>query len=159
MSPKLNTKYLILNTSQRGATLLEVLIYILLFSFVMTFSLISINQILAYSYSSSIKSSVEEEGAFIMAKINNTLNDAQSITAPSANSTGSILTVTKSTGQTTINRDGNFVEINGDYLNSSRTRVSSLSFDRTTDSASSTDIIKSSFYIEGKYFETLRYVR
>lgn len=152
MPSNYNLKFKIQNSSERGVTLIEVLIYILIFSFIMSTALVSVNQILRYSYTSSSKSSIEQEAAFIMAKIQWILNNASFVDA----STPHELTA----DGIKIELISDDIQIDGKVLNSSRTKVSNLNFEKIQISGTITvDTIKTSFDINGKNFESYRTIR
>src|SRR3989344_4450571 len=128
------------NSSQKGFTLIETLIYSLLISFIIGTSLVAVYQILSSSNSLSAKTVTEQEAAFIAAKIKWALNDISAINSPAINSSGPSLSVNKNgyPPPLILALDGNNFTItkNGTPLtvNSSRVIMSSLSFEleRTT---------------------------
>ncbi|OGM99796.1 MAG: hypothetical protein A3B91_02130 [Candidatus Yanofskybacteria bacterium RIFCSPHIGHO2_02_FULL_41_29] len=162
----LDSKFNILNSSEKGTTLIEVLIYITLLGFIMSASLVSVYQILNYSDTASAKTSVEQEAAFIISKIKWVLNDVDSITSPAANSSGSSLVIIKGGVQTTLTFSGNNITIQEGMvgtvllLNSGRIAISGLNFQHIQQTGAMTvDTIKASFSANGKYFEVQRFVR
>ncbi|KKT81241.1 MAG: hypothetical protein A3B99_05095 [Candidatus Yanofskybacteria bacterium RIFCSPHIGHO2_02_FULL_44_12b] len=155
------------NSSQKGFTLIETLIYSLLISFIIGTSLVAVYQILSSSNSLSAKTVTEQEAAFIAAKIKWALNDISAINSPAVNSSSSSLSVNKngypppliltlSGNDFTITKSG--VPL---IVNSSRVIVSGLSFEleRTTVGAVNTDVVTALFYVDGKKYEIKRFLR
>jgi hypothetical protein len=155
---------------QAGTTLIEVIIYIAILSFVMIGALMATYQILSGSESLSNKNITEEEAGFIIAKLNWALNDVSAINNPSPNSSGDTLSVSKngySSNPIVFTRSGNDITITKGSspavtfnLNTDRVGITALTFEfvRRTGSAN-TDSIKTTFIINGKTFETIRYIR
>lgn len=74
---------------QRGFTLIEVIIYIALFSLLMGTAFVTTFQLIQSSGNLSTKNTTQEEGSFVLRKIDWALTGAKSVTATST------LTVTK----------------------------------------------------------------
>ena len=143
--------------SESGTTLIEVLIYILLFSFIMSATLISVNQILRFSYTSSSKTSVEQEATFIMAKINWALSNS-SIILPGTITPGPVLQVNKTgVGSITFQLTGDSITMSSSPLNSDRVKITGLNFKHIQQGT--VHSIKYNFSIDGKYFEAYKNIR
>lgn len=76
-----------------GFTLLEVIIYLALFSIIMGGAAVSVFYIFDAADRAHTESVLENESDFILGKIDWVLSSAESITTPSANSSGSTLTI------------------------------------------------------------------
>src|SRR3989344_822671 len=90
-----NTKYLIRNTFESGVTLIEVLIYVALLSFIMSGALASVYQIMSGDTQLASKNTAEGEAAFIVAKMEWALDDVSAINFPLPNNSGATLSVDK----------------------------------------------------------------
>ena len=88
-------------STQRGVTLIELVVYIALFTLIIGGAVVAAYQIFESSGRSQTHAMVQEEGDFLLAKINWTLSGVQTITAPAlpsagqACSTSNTLSVTK----------------------------------------------------------------
>ncbi len=158
----LNTKSKNLNTNREaGTTLIEVLIYITIFGFIMTSALMATYQILTGSQSLDNKNYTEEEAGFIIAKINWALNDISAINSPGPNLSWTTLSVTKNgVGNIAFTLSTDDVTLNTVKLNSDRVVITDLNFEHIRKTGTSNvDSIKTSFKANGKYFETLHLIR
>lgn len=162
-----NSSFKIHNSSESGVTLIEVLIYITILGFVMTGALMATYQILSGSQSLDYKNITEEEAGFIISKLNWALNDVSAINSPAANASGATLSVTKSgqtiefartlTGDDITIKKGSAAAVN---LNSDWVAITSLNFEHIQNIGSSTsDSIRATFIINGKTFQTTRFIR
>ena len=117
----------------RGFTLIETLIYIAIYSIIMAGALVSVYAILGSSARNAMKAMVQEEGSFLIGKIDWALTGAQSISQPTIGASGATLSTTKydasignpivislSGGDLTISRGGNPPQT----LNNSNVQVS-----------------------------------
>lgn len=89
-----------LATAQRGFTLVEMLIYLGLYAIIMTGALVSVYAILSSSAHNQANAMVQEEGAFLIGKIDWVLTNTQTITSPASNASGSVLDVSRFDGST-----------------------------------------------------------
>lgn len=151
---------------QAGVTLIEVLIYITILGFVMTGALMSTYQILSGSQSLANKNLTEEEAGFIIAKLSWALNDVSVINSPVPNTSGGTLSVRKNGSASNIifALTGDDISINKGSgpvkLNSDRMAITNLNFEHIQKTGVSTaDSIKISFNANGKYFETIYFIR
>lgn len=128
--------------TQRGVTLIELVVYIALFSLIIGGAVVAAYQIFESSGRSQTHAMVQEEGDFLLAKISWALSGIQTITAPALPSTGqacstsNTLAITKwdtSIGAIVINTSGSDITlIRGagapSSLNNSNVSVSNLQF-------------------------------
>ena len=101
-----------------GFTLIETLIYIALFAFIMSSALVSVYTILSGNARNLAKAMVAEEGSFLLGKIDYVLSDVKTVSAPndgdaSTTDYGNTLQILKFDGVSIvkINLDGNNLEI------------------------------------------------
>ena len=149
----------------RGFTLIETLIYIALFSIIMTGGFIAAFQILQGQSTLSNRATIQAEGNFVSAKINWAMTGITTINTPAIGATSSTLTVTKIAGnQVTIkyNAASSSIEMQESAgpiffpITTANVKVSGLVF-----SATSTGIlgITASTTINNKLFTLTKYVR
>ncbi len=110
---------------QKGFTLIEVIIYIALFSIVIGGGMIAAYEIIQSTDSGTNHVIVEEEANFLLRKINWALSGA---TSPLSSLPASSLTVTKSGTPYIFDLNSNNLRINNIILNSSSIKVSNLTF-------------------------------
>lgn len=85
-----------MNNFQKGFTLLEMMIYVALFSLIMTGTFVVAFQLITNSERTNARVVIQEEGNFLLRKISWALSGASSITSPSATlTTSSTLIVNK----------------------------------------------------------------
>ncbi len=132
-----------MNTA-RGFTLIETVVYLALFSIVMT-GLVAT----AYGYFESTgrnetKAVLQEEKDFILGKINYALSGAQTISVPTTGASGGTLIVAKYGGGTitVVSSSGNVLQ-DSLIINSSNVNISNLSFTHS----SSPESVAASFTI------------
>lgn len=155
------------NVKNAGFTLIEVLIYSFFLSFIMISALLGAYQIISASEKLSIKSFIEQEGNFILRKIDWVLTGANSISSPPINSSSSVLILEKENlgvlefildnGKIKLSRNGGISNaLNSDYFN-----VSDLffSYSDPDGAGGGPGEIKMSFKIEGQLFEITKYLR
>lgn len=82
--------------ASKGFTLIETIVYIGLFSVIMTTGLLTVNQLLQSGAQTSGKATIQSEENFVLRKIAWALSGASSVSAPSP----SALTVTRYDGNT-----------------------------------------------------------
>lgn len=123
--------------TQRGVTLIETMVYIALFSIIIGGSVVAAYQILESSGRSQTHALLQEEGDFLIGKINWALSGVQPGTPTGQNCTESnTLSVSKwdaSIGVIVINESSGNMHISytghpAVVLNNSNTKVSALSF-------------------------------
>src|SRR3990167_4074727 len=96
---------------KKGFTLIEVIIYIALFSLLMGSAFVVVYQLIEGSDKLSVKNTTQEEGNFVMRKFNWALTGISSINSPSSG-TSNILKVTKYGGnKINICLDSNKIKI------------------------------------------------
>ncbi|MCA9364167.1 hypothetical protein KC727_03025 [Candidatus Kaiserbacteria bacterium] len=150
-------------TTTRGFTLLEAIIYIALFMFVIGGGLLSAYQIFEGSASISAAAARETEINFALRKINWALNgtEVSDITKPTAGGTADELIVTKDGHQYTLSVDGGqfVIETGGDSfpLTNLPTGVTAVSFTRTN---TNPQTVSAALTVDGETLEpTTHYVR
>ena len=144
-----------------GLTLIETIIYIALFSMLMAGVLGAAYQIIQSSAHTTGRSAVQEEGAFVLRKIDWAFSGMASVSLPSA----SELVVTKYDGSTADikllgthalmrENSGMFVPITTDAV-----RVSSLTFTVIPAAGAGPAGVSATLVLNGTEFSTTRYVR
>lgn len=154
--------------NESGTTLIEVIIYMLLVSFVMAGALVSVYQILDSNESLSSKTAIEQEANFIIAKLEWGLNDLLAINSPAPNTSGGTLSVDKNgyaSNPIVFSLNGDDMTIQKGsaepvVINSDRMAVATLSFEFIRQTGALTaDSIRASFFLNDHYFETYKYIR
>ncbi len=115
----------------RGFTLIETIIYIALLGLIMTWAVATSYQLLHGSANMSVKTVVQDEGSFVLRKVQWALSSAQSVSG-----SGSTLTVTRNDGNTVQFRlTGTAIEVSETSpiisftpITTGNVRVESLSF-------------------------------
>jgi type II secretory pathway pseudopilin PulG len=116
----------------KGFTLIETLVYLGLYSIIMTGALVSVYSIFSSSAHNEARSMVQEEGSFLIGKIDWAMSNAKIISAPA--STGSTLTLTRYDGTVvTLSLTGTDLQIVDSggapqTLNNTNVKISSLTF-------------------------------
>jgi len=159
-----NLLFTIRKSSQSGFTLIEVLIYVLFLTLFLGGSIGIAYNILKNSQDNRTKIAIEEEGNFLLKKISWVVNDTDTITVPSSDTLLVNKFETLSDNPVVVNLSGGVVNIKrgsnpAKPLNDSLFVVSNLNFELINTGPISTDILKASFYINGKKFSLTRYVR
>lgn len=141
-----------------GFTLIEAVIYIGLFSLIMSGALVGVYDLIVNAQGGSAGMAIEEEGSFVERKIDWALSSATSISLPHANE----LLVSRSDGTTVdIKRSGTSVVIeeNGalfSVLTTNNVAVTNLAFQMI---GSSPVGVSATTTINGRDFEVTRYLR
>lgn len=147
-----------------GSTLIETLIYIVLFAIIIGGVMVATYQIIEATDKTQVRVILEDEGNFLLRKIDWALTGAGSVNTPTPNS----LIVTKSGGLTlTFDFDSGNLRLRRNTgpakeLNSENVAISNLVFQHIT-TPGKPDAIKASFtasyYNQSKFFETTKYLR
>ena len=158
-----------------GFTLIETLIYSVLLSLIIAGSLVGVYQIISSSDKLSTKAFIEQEGNFLLRKINWALTGATVIYSPDINSYSAGLKLDKinpndpdnplelefasSSKKIILKQDGNLFDLSSDYL-----EVSDLIFCYGTTSIPECENgqpnqIKASFKVDGQLFKITKYLR
>lgn len=87
---------------QKGFTLIETIIYLALFSIIIGGVLVSAYQIIQASTQSQENALIQEEGHFLVAKINWALTGARTVTFPASGTPGTTLDLDKFDGTSVI---------------------------------------------------------
>jgi hypothetical protein len=141
----------------RGFTLIETIVYIALLGFLMTGVLMSVYGIVESGSITQAKTSTQDEGNFVLRKIEWALGSAES-----ASVSGSYLSIVRTDGATADFRfSGGNIEMRvdgGSYerLTSDAVEISGLEFDAISGTPSG---ITASTTLDGVAFTTTRYVR
>ena len=160
-----HSKFTIHNSSAKGFTLIEVLIYILFLTLFMGGSIGIAYNILKNSQDNRNKIAIEEEGNFLLKKISWVLNDVDTITYPAPNTSNTKLEVAKFgvIPHFTLDSSGGVMRLDRGpgpvSLNDSLFVVSTLSFELVSTGSINTDVLKASFYINNKKFNITKYIR
>jgi prepilin-type N-terminal cleavage/methylation domain-containing protein len=157
---------MIYNKHNKGFTLIEVIIYIALFSLLMGSAFVTAYQLIDGSGKLSTKNTVQEEGNFVMRKLNWTLTGISNITMPSkTNLTSTTLAITKYDGNVmNVRLAGDVIEIRengGAYLpiTTANVKVSDISFEFIPAIGSGTAGIKATITINDSVFTITKYMR
>ncbi len=158
----------------RGFTLIEAVVYFALLGLIMTGALLTTYTMLESAGKTSGSNTVEEEGNFVVRKIDWALNGSSAtaaITAPAVGSYGSKLAVTRTDGKHILMRQvGKEIQISEDggttYLpiTSSNTTVGSLQFYHAAGAGGAPEGVVASTTLANAYaatttFSTTRYFR
>ena len=147
--------------NKQGFTLLEVLIYISLFSFIVGSSLTTFYQISGSNLSLDSEILKIKESEFVLNKINWLLSSADKIVEPTENSVSDKLKVMKDGELFSIFESENqiFLEENGfaNSLSIGEVKINNLSFENDKKFSNSNFLsVTSSFEIEGQIFKSLK---
>lgn len=147
---------------QRGVTLIETIMYISLFSLIIGGPIVAAYQIFESSGRDHTRIILQEEGDFLVAKINWALSGAQTITGPSAatcnGSTGNTLLLTKwdlSIGTIAFSQTGDSMVIirnagTPEPLNNSNTTLSNLGFRHCYDGGDNPESVNAAFTLSAR---------
>lgn len=121
--------------NQRGVTIVEMLVYIGLLAIILVILTDMFVGIVSMKLDLDALSYNEQDGRFIQARIQQDINNSQTITTPASNGTiTSTLVIVKSGVTYTYFLDGDYLKLtnnNGTFkLNSSETKIENLSFKR-----------------------------
>ncbi len=157
-----------------GFTLIETLVYIGLFSILIGGALTAAFGIFESNGRNQTKAIVQNEGAFVLAKIDWALSGIQSVDSPPAASPGSLLSVTKYGGETIkISLSGPDAEIQrgiapAKILNNSNVEITNLLFTHENPGAGNPESVEARFRVSARTpsgaaftedFFTVKYIR
>ncbi|HEY9585494.1 MAG TPA: prepilin-type N-terminal cleavage/methylation domain-containing protein [Candidatus Paceibacterota bacterium] len=117
-----------------GFTLIETLIYIALYSIIVGGAVVAVYAIFESAGRNQAKAMLQEEGMFLVGKLNWTLSGVQTVNIPALGATSSDLSITKFDGSTsiiTISSTGTMMTQDGGAplsLNNTNTEVGELVF-------------------------------
>ena len=160
----------------KGFTLIEMLIYLALYSIIIFGAVAAVYGIFESTARNQTAAMVEEEGAYLISKIDWALESASLVSIPAVSTSGAQLTIQNYDGATlTFASSGESMSIkNGDYatelLNNANTSIIDLSFAHTSASQNGLypEELSASFTIvattsEGsalsRSFSTVKYIR
>ncbi len=146
----------------RGFTLIETIIYLALLSFILTGTMLAVYGMLESGSSLLEKTATEDEGFFIMHKLDWMLSDLKSIDSPASGSDDSLtITQNDNTKFTVWLEDGVVIMCEGascanrDDLTTENVEVSALTFARVSGTPAG---IKATATIDGIDFSTTHYL-
>jgi type II secretory pathway pseudopilin PulG len=124
-----------------GFTLIETLVYLALFAIFVGGAVVAGYGMLEAGSRDQAKVILQEEGSFLLAKLERALNGAQNISLPPVGSPGSALSVLKYDGTiVAVSLSASFMQWQDPYgsysLNNSNTQVKNLIFTHTAESGS-----------------------
>ncbi len=157
--------------NKNGFTLIETLIYIALFSILMSGAVVTSYALIESTGKIDTKSTVEEEGSFVLKKIDWAMSDTSSISTiitPASGSYGSSLSLNRGDGnkvEIKINSANKTIEIReggiGSFIpiTTNNVNVSALNFYHIPAIGNSREGIEASTTINGTVFYTKKYFR
>ncbi|MBI4053909.1 MAG: type II secretion system protein [Candidatus Doudnabacteria bacterium] len=154
--------------NQQGFTLIETLLYIALFTIIMGGAFIATLQIIEASGSVQEKALIEEEGHFLVSKINWALTGADVVNLPSPGIPGATLDIDKFDGSN-VTLDGInpnlLIQPGNTPLNSENVSVQNVTFTYIDPIGTKPAAVQATFRISGKLtakfqdFSTTKYLR
>lgn len=162
------------SNTKRGFTLIEVLIYLGLYSIIMGGAVTAIYTIFESSAHNQAQALVQEEGGYLIGKIDWALANARVVLQPA--SSGTTLSVTKYDGSnTTVSLAGTDMQIQEGVIplqtiNNSNVRITSLTFTHASASADGINpesisavftigVTTSDGFVFSRDFSTMKYLR
>jgi hypothetical protein len=137
--------------SQTGFTLIETLLYIGLFVFIMGAIVMTTYNMIAASDKTQYRSLIHNEAQFVIRKLNWLLNDATSVSI-----SGSTLTVITPSGNHILALVGSKIQADGIDLNSDIAPVTTLSFVANPPAGSPKPVdLQMSFQISNVYYNEI----
>ncbi len=137
---------------KKGFTLVELLLYMGIFSILLTVTLQMFGSVFEFQLESEANSSVDVDGKFIINRFSYDISRASSISLPVAlGASGSALTIVVDSQNLTYSLSDGDINLNNastgttDQLNSNETTVSNLSFTRLEGVTGGKDLIQMSF--------------
>jgi type II secretory pathway pseudopilin PulG len=158
---------------QRGFTLIETLVYIGLFALIISGLLFSTFNVFQTSDRTKTRAAVQEEGDFLLGKLNWALSGASAVSAPASGGTGTTLTLTKagssisfalSSGNLTLQRGVGAAT----RLNNTNSTITAATLFTHTGSGGSPEFVTAAFTLQTKTpnglsysqdFQTTKYLR
>lgn len=123
--------------NKKGFTLVELLLYLGIFSILLTVTLQMFGSVFEFQLESQAKSSVDVDGKFIMNRFNYDISRASSIAIPATlGASGSALTIVVNSQSLTYSLSNGDINLSNastgttDQLNSTETTASNISFTR-----------------------------
>lgn len=142
--------------NKKGFTLVELLLYLGIFSIILTVTLQMFGSVFEFQLESQATSSVDVDGKFIMNRFNYDISRASSITIPATlGASGSALTIVVNSQNLTYSLSDGDINLNNatagttDQLNSTETTASNLSFTRL-EGVEGKDLIQMSFTLNSE---------
>jgi hypothetical protein len=142
---------MIVQNVNKGFTLLEVLIYITLFTFIIGGALLTTYQILDSSSDLQSKNTIDEEANFLLRKLDWATNGVSSVSA-----FGSDLVVIKEVETLTFDLDSGNLRLNGIILNSENVIISNVVFSYIPSDNNKISIV---FEVDGREFSTIKHIK
>jgi prepilin-type N-terminal cleavage/methylation domain-containing protein len=128
-----NSKFIIQN-SKKGFTMVELLLYMGIFSILLVVLMQLFGSILDVHLESQATSSVSQDGNYIFSRLSYDVRQATAIASPSLGASGSTLQITGGSANYTYSLSGNNLMLTNnttgttDQLNSTNTTISSVTF-------------------------------
>lgn len=153
--------------NNRGFTLIETILYLTMFGILLGGGLVSAYSIIQTSTNNAALAHRQAEGQFILQKLRWALSDATAINSPSAGTTGSTLTVTKPdypANPITVTWSGGVLRLQigteaFQDLNTTRTEVSSASFEHLVAEAGKPAGVHALFVVASQTYEITTYLK
>ncbi len=152
------------NTGLQGFTLIETLVYIALLVFLMGSAVFAVYNLISGAQHLGNNAAIQEEGNFVLRKIDWALVSATSFNTSVANQ----LTVTKLDGGTTrsivFTLNGTEVDMSENWgtavpITTSNVQVNSLTFTSPPEPGAPTSGVRADLTVNGALFSTTRYLR
>lgn len=151
----------------KGFTLIEILIYLALFSIIIGGVLVTAYQVIEASHKTASRVVIEEEANFLLRKIEWALSAVSLINAPAAGMSGSTLSINKvgfSASPIIFELDSSNLRIKkyaeeAAILNSSRVSISNLTFHHLAAGGNKPAGIRVNFQVNDQLFELIKYLR
>lgn len=147
---------------QRGFTLVEVIIYIALLAFLLGSGVAASFYIVDSAEKNKSDVNAEAEAHFFLRKIEWALTDVSpgGIALPSSGNSGNVLQTNKNiVGTLRIDSPSGRGRINDIEITNDRVTIQNLNFDHIAAAGAKPEAIHASFTINGKTYETTRYIR
>lgn len=151
----------------RGFTLIEVIVYLALFSVIISGAMVGTYQIIEGSKLTQSHIYTQEEANFILQKIDWALSGVSAISVPAAGNSGSSLVITKADyafNPIMLDSNGGSLRIKtgtGAFfeLNNQAVIVANLNFEHKPSVGTRPESLRVIFTVDGNNFETIKYLR
>jgi Tfp pilus assembly protein PilE len=135
----------------RGFTIIETLVYLALFALLLGGIVSASFLLMESSGRNQTKAMMQEEKDFLVAKINEAMSGAQSVSTPSANASAASLAVTKYGGTTAaISLASGRLVYNGANISNTNVTVSNLVFIHAYQGGANPESVEAGFTISAK---------
>lgn len=149
---------------KKGFTLIEIIIYITLFSILIGTSFVTAYGLIENSNKLNIKNNVQEEGSFVLRKINWALIGVKEITIPISGITHELKIIKYSNNEINVKLVGSKIKMTesmgpDNFITTENVIVSNLDFELISASGSSIKGVKATAKINGVDFTITKYIR